>query len=301
MVPFERIIIAAKNQYMDTSVLDRQVIEYATRNVITISPTTTVEEAIRTMVAHDIRRLPILDDKGRVLGIMTLIDILETLYSFVRGTYSDEIGTVSIYSDFLAAPAMRYATRSVLTARPDTTVREVIRMFLEREIGSMPIVEGGRLRAIFTEWDAVRLISEMDFPFLVRDVMTRIIYVLTHESTIFDALEGIVAFKFRRYPIVDASGKITGMAHAKDLLRYLSDTSVIAAIREGKALDVLSAPITKAANSPLVTARPDMYVRDVARKMLEYDVGGVPVVSDDNRVVGLVTEKTLLVLLSEEK
>ncbi len=286
---------------MGTAILDRPVIEYATHSVITISPAATIEEAVRTMVANDIRRLPILDDRGRVLGILTLIDVLETLYDFVRGTYSDEVGTISLYSDFLAAPAIKYATRSVLTARPETTVREVVRLFLEHEIGSMPIVEGGRLRAIFTEWDAVRLISDIDFPHLVRDVMTKIIYVLTHESTVFDALEGIVTFKFRRYPIVDPSGRITNMVHAKDLLRYLSDSNVVGAIREGRTLDVLSAQVVKVANSPLITTSPDVHVKNVARKMLEYDVGGVPVVNEDNRVVGLVTEKTLLVLLSEEK
>ncbi len=286
---------------MDTAILDRPVIEYATHNVITISPATTIEEAVRAMVANDIRRLPILDEKGRVLGIITLIDVLETLYDFVKGTYSEEVGTVSLYSDFLAAPAIKYATRSVLTARPETTVREVVRLFLEHEIGSMPIVEGGRLRAIFTEWDAVRLISDMDFPHLVRDVMTKIIYVLTHESTVFDALEGIVTFKFRRYPIVDPSGRITNMVHAKDLLRYLSDSNVIGAIREGRTYDVLSAHVVKVAGSPLITTSPDVHVKNVARKMLEHDVGGVPVVNEENKVIGLVTEKTLLVLLSEEK
>ncbi|ACB40429.1 CBS domain-containing protein [Pyrobaculum neutrophilum] len=271
----------------------RPVIEFATRNVVSVQEGEKVVNAIKTMVNLDIRRLPILRG-DKLVGIITMLDVLDAIYSWV----SDKNAEGSLYSDIYMKSVAEIGTRSVITAKPDTPVGEVISLFLRHNFGSMPIVdEAGRLLGIFTEWDVLKIASELDFPHRVRDVMTRIVYVLTPYSTVMDVLEGITIYKFRRYPIVDETGKVVAMLHAKDLLRFFAADETIDKIKQGAVDEVLNSYAINIAKSPIFLVKAGDPVVDVIRKMLEYDVGGVPVVNEEGTaVVGMVTEKTLMLL-----
>ncbi len=274
-------------------VLSIPLADIATKNVVTIGEKEKVVDALRKMVELDIRRLPIVRDKT-LLGIITALDILDAIYASV------ESGSKSLYSDVYMRPAIELATRNVITARPDMTVGEAISLFLKHNFGSMPIVdESGNLVGIFTEWDAMKIVAQAGFPHQVRDIMTRIVYVLTRYSTVMDALEGITVYRFRRYPIVDEKGKVIAMLHAKDVLRYFADESTLNKAKEGEVDEIVNEYAINIAKSPIFLARPDDYVVDVVKKMLEFDVGGVPVVdSQSGNVIGMVTEKTLLLLFA---
>ncbi|MCU7786531.1 CBS domain-containing protein [Pyrobaculum sp. 3827-6] len=274
----------------------RPVIEFATKNVVTVGEREKVLNAMKTMVSLDIRRLPIVRG-DKLVGIITMLDILDAIYSWI----SDKNAEGSLYSDIYMKNVIEIGTRSVVSARPETPVAEVISLFLRHNFGSMPIVnEAGRLLGIFTEWDALKIASQLDFPHRVRDVMTRIIYVLTPYSTVMDVLEGITIYKFRRYPIVDESGRVVSMLHAKDVLRYFADDETIEKIRQGAVEEVVNNYVINIAKSPIFLTKPNDPVIDVIRKMLEFDVGGVPVVNEEGTaVIGMVTEKTLMLLFEE--
>lgn len=274
-------------------VFKRPVIEFATRNVVTASEKDKVLNAMKTMVNLDIRRLPIVRG-DKLIGIITMLDILDAIYSWI----SDKNTEGSLYSDIYMKSVIEIGTRSVISARPETPLGEVIALFLRHNFGSMPIVdETGRLVGIFTEWDVLKVASQLDFPHRVRDVMTRIVYVLTPYSTVMDVLEGITIYKFRRYPIVDETGKVIAMLHAKDVLRYFASDEVIEKIKQGAVEDIVSNYAINIAKSPIFVAKPNDPVIDVVKRMLEYDVGGVPVVNEEGTaVIGMVTEKTLMLL-----
>ncbi|MCK4257585.1 MAG: CBS domain-containing protein [Halanaerobiales bacterium] len=59
---------------------DAPVKGYMTRKVVSISSQTPVSEIQRLMVGHDIGRLPVVDDNGELIGIITRTDLLKTLY-----------------------------------------------------------------------------------------------------------------------------------------------------------------------------------------------------------------------------
>jgi len=271
------------------SLLDKPVSEVMTRNVVTVDPTATILSSMRTMVRLDIRRLPVVE-RGRLAGIFTMVDALNAIYRWVYQRRRD----VDIYS----SPVKNHMTRNVIVASPDTPIIDVVRRFVELGIGSMPVVdEDGKLVGIFTEWDAVKLVAELDLPYKTEDAMTHIVYILTQGSTMLDALEGIVVYRFRRYPVLGPGGKLIGTLHAKDVLRYLSDEDVVSRIRSGLAEQVLREPITMAMTSELTVATLGEPIRAIAARMVEKDVGGLPVVDQEGNVVGVVTEKTLLNLL----
>ncbi|MBN1658719.1 MAG: CBS domain-containing protein [Anaerolineae bacterium] len=53
------------------------------KDVVTISPNSTIEEAARLMVAHKVGCLPVLDDDGVVVGMLTDVDMLDQLASLL--------------------------------------------------------------------------------------------------------------------------------------------------------------------------------------------------------------------------
>ena len=266
----------------------KPVSQLMTRDLITATQDVTILEAMRTMVRHDIRRLPVVE-KGRLVGIFTMVDALNAIY---RWLYQRRGG------DVYSAPIRSYMTRNAIAASPDTPIAEIVQRFVELGIGSMPIVdEDGNLVGIFTEWDAVKLIAELDLPYRTEDAMTHIVYILTQSSTMMDALEGIVVYRFRRYPVLGAGGRLIGTLHAKDVMRYLADESVVERVRRSEAEQIMREPITAAMTSELTVARLGETVREIAARMVERDVGGLPVVDEEGNVVGVVTEKTLLNLL----
>jgi CBS domain-containing protein len=51
------------------------VSEIASRDLITVDPEQTLDEALRLMAKHQVRRLPVCEDDGRLVGIVAQADI----------------------------------------------------------------------------------------------------------------------------------------------------------------------------------------------------------------------------------
>ena len=69
---------ALKRIYHDGATL--LVGEVMSTNVVTATPVTSLEELGRTLVQRRINRIPVLDDKGQLVGIVTREDVLKALF-----------------------------------------------------------------------------------------------------------------------------------------------------------------------------------------------------------------------------
>lgn len=91
-----------------------------------------------------------------------------------------------------------------------------------------------------------------------------------------------------------SSGRLVGLISDKDLLREMAAVGQRA--REGKTFAELTAQDVM--SRPLITAAPDTDVRDVARVMLVQDLRAMPILGDDEALVGLITRSDLLLALT---
>lgn len=127
--------------------------DWMSKNVITVSPETTLPEAHRLMTEHKIRRLPVVKD-GKVIGIVTRGDI--------RGAEASEATSLSIWELNYLLSRLRVEeimTPHPITISPDATIGEAARLMLEHKISGLPVVdEGGTLVGIITESDIFRLV-----------------------------------------------------------------------------------------------------------------------------------------------
>lgn len=91
------------------------------------------------------------------------------------------------------------------------------------------------------------------------------------------------AKRHKSYPVVEADGRVAGMASRSDVLRWVSE-------RRHAAL-TLGALVSR---KPLVTGSPEELVWRLVNRMVSEDVGRVPIVDSEGKLLGLVARKDLL-------
>ncbi len=126
---------------------------WMTREVITITPDTSLHEAHRLMTEKRIRRLPVIDH-GKVIGIVTLGD--------VRSAEPSTASTLSVWEMNNLLAKLKVAeimTREPTTISQEATISTVAEIMLEKKFSGLPVVdEAGKLVGIITESDIFRLV-----------------------------------------------------------------------------------------------------------------------------------------------
>jgi CBS domain-containing protein len=117
-------------------------------------------------------------------------------------------------------------SRDVVTAPTDTPVREVAQVMARKKISCVVIVGGTKPVGIISERDLVRVVAErpgMLVGLQAMDVMTTPAKNLTAEVTLAEALRAMKQYGFRRFPIVDAQGRIIGLVTQTTILHAISN------------------------------------------------------------------------------
>lgn len=121
-------------------------------------------------------------------------------------------------------------TSNVRTASPGTTLKEVAAMMREGDVGSLPVVEGGKLVGIITDRDiVVRAIADgmgPDVP--VADAMTTEIFSVRPDDFAFEAIRLMGDKQVRRVPVVGEAGELAGIIAMADVALEMEDEREIA-------------------------------------------------------------------------
>lgn len=105
-------------------------------------PEMPVTEAQALMRQHDIRHLPVVNDQGHLVGLVTQRSLLKALPSDVSHFSRLEVGYV------LARIKVRdVMVKDVIAIDPDTAIEEAARIMADRSIGCLPVVQDSQLSA----------------------------------------------------------------------------------------------------------------------------------------------------------
>ena len=115
------------------------------RPAVTVRQDADFQKALALMQEKKLRRLPVVDDDGQLVGIIVERDLLVAAMRYLQSRV--EVGDLM--------------TRNVVTVGPDADLNEVARTMLERKIGGLPVVEHGRLVGIITESDIFRRVVDL--------------------------------------------------------------------------------------------------------------------------------------------
>lgn len=136
-----------------------RVSELMSRDVATVGVADSCQDAVARMVRRKIRHLPVVERDGRLVGVVTDRDLRHRLF---EPRVMKEIGTVSVDQILKTVPVKDIMSAPVVTVGPQDELETAARTMLEDKVGSLPVVENGRVVGILTETDLLRQIVRAD-------------------------------------------------------------------------------------------------------------------------------------------
>jgi CBS domain-containing protein len=119
---------------------DLRVRDLMSTSLLTVNASETIREAHAEMELGTVRHLPVVDDRGRLVGVLSDRDILRTRSSRKPPRVADVM------------------SRDVVTTRPDANAYVAADVMLDRKISSLPVVDdAGVLVGLITQTDYLEL------------------------------------------------------------------------------------------------------------------------------------------------
>ena len=123
----------------------------------------------------------------------------------------------------------------------------------------------------------------------VRDRMSSPVVTVTPDRPFQDALKLMRDHRCRRLPVVNKRGKLVGIVSERDLLYASPSPATSLSIWEITYL-LSKIQVRKIMTKEVITTTPDTPIENAAHLMADNKIGGLPVVDERNRVVGVITE-----------
>jgi CBS domain-containing protein len=114
------------------------------------------------------------------------------------------------------------ALKPVVEVTMTATVMDAIKAMVKKKVGAVIVLDGGRLKGVFTERDVViRVVLERLDPEKTRvaDVMTAAVKTVRDDADPAVARSMMIENHIRHLPVLDASGKVISMLSMRHLLR----------------------------------------------------------------------------------
>jgi acetoin utilization protein AcuB len=132
------------------------------RDPITIEPDAAVGTAIAVMIERKVRHLPVVDDRGGLIGIVTDRDLRSLAMEWAAEPYLSVAARRRLRGIEATLENLRIKevmTRDPVTTRPDMALSQAAALLLERHVGSLPVVDDSKLVGIITDRDAVKALT----------------------------------------------------------------------------------------------------------------------------------------------
>ncbi|MFE1896979.1 CBS domain-containing protein [Streptomyces yangpuensis] len=155
----------------------RSVADLMTHTAVTVRRTTAFKEIARLLKEFDITALPVIDENGRPVGVVSEADLLRRRPA----------GGAATAGDLMTSPAV--------TARPEWSVVRAARIMQRHGVKRLPVVdEEGRVVGILSRSDLIQLFLRHDHAIqeeILEDVLTRTLHLAPSAVTV-DVDEGLV-------------------------------------------------------------------------------------------------------------
>ena len=137
-----------------------------TKNPLTVSPETEITQAAIILMEKGINGLPVLDKKGKLVGIICQSDLIAQQMSIpIPSVFTLLDGFFPLAStkrmdkavQKIAATTVAHAmTPDPVTIGLDTSIEEISGLMVEKNFHTLPVVDGGRLVGVVGKEDILR-------------------------------------------------------------------------------------------------------------------------------------------------
>lgn len=122
--------------------------DYMATELITLKPEMEILRAVHILLEHDIGGAPVVDDAGRLIGILTLKDCMKVVLN--AGYYAEYGGRVA-----------EFMSHEVVTMQPDDSIVEAAQRFLDESFHRYPVVVDNDLVGQISRRDVMRALEHL--------------------------------------------------------------------------------------------------------------------------------------------
>ncbi|MCF6211075.1 MAG: CBS domain-containing protein [Gammaproteobacteria bacterium] len=122
--------------------------DYMTTTLFTLQQSLEVLRAVRILVENDISGAPVVDENGKLVGILTERDCMRI--DLEAGYYEDYGGRVE-----------NYMSKNVVSIGPDMSILELAKRFIDAPYRRYPVVKNDRLIGLISRRDVMRALDEL--------------------------------------------------------------------------------------------------------------------------------------------
>lgn len=136
-----------------TALAAAQVAQWMTKNPYTCTADASLADARDMMTEYRCRRLPVVDEKDELIGIVSLGDLRQAAPSSITSLSLFEVNY--FWTKLQVTEAM---TPEPVTVGPGDTLKVACQRMLDYRISGLPVVEGRKVVGILTETDILRFV-----------------------------------------------------------------------------------------------------------------------------------------------
>jgi CBS domain-containing protein len=223
----------------------RKVAEVMTREVVTVAPGMILGKAAKLMVEKHLKRLPVVDEEGKLIGILGRLDVLNTIAAVHLPQWHPQAhpaGTPGTVADVM--------TREVPTVHESATLEEIFQLLVSSSHKRVVVVDDERrVVGVIADSDLISRVSRENWPGLIeilvskvpiekisagarqhvqklrarsaKELMTAAPITVRQEMPVVSALVMSAEKSTKRLPVVDADGHLVGIVGRTEMMRAL--------------------------------------------------------------------------------
>jgi CBS domain-containing protein/PII-like signaling protein len=221
-----------------------------TPEVVTVPPDLRLTDAADLMLARRLKRLPVVDPEGRLLGMLSRFDVLQTVTDVSSPSPAPE-SPPRPRPGRLTRRIGDVMNRAVPTVRPETPLPEVLDAVMATRLHRAVVVgEAGEPIGIVVDTDLMQRVTPAAHPGLVEVLMHRVrsttpaqqeewrlrtgqraadvmrpaeqTLIVPEDADLVGVIDRMLARQVKLVAVTDAAGRLVGMADRADLLAALA-------------------------------------------------------------------------------
>ncbi|HMQ50964.1 MAG TPA: DUF190 domain-containing protein [Anaerolineae bacterium] len=224
----------------DLRQLEQPISSVMTPQPFIIHEETSVADAIRLMLEHRIKRLPIVDDQDKLVGLISRVDVLRALSKSIvaeeprrpvppgQHTRVGEVMTTDLFTVKSDAPLAEIVERLVSNAQRRVIVvndhRHVVGLITDGDLicRASATERPSVIQALFrrSQADALTLKQRT-----AAQVMTTPVFTVRPDTPLIEALNLLLEHRIKRLPVVDEQRKLVGLIGRGAILKALGQSS----------------------------------------------------------------------------
>jgi CBS domain-containing protein len=134
--------------------------EVMTSPAVTVGPGTSLKQAIRLLDDHRITAMPVIDDGGHLVGVLSEADVLRDSIPADRRVHERLVE--------ITAPTVQLVVTDVMThlpvsVSPDDDLSQAVGLLVDTQVKSLPVVRAGRVVGMVSRRDVIAVLARQDF------------------------------------------------------------------------------------------------------------------------------------------